>query len=225
MDKLSRRAFLRMGAGLAGAAALSRTVFPLFAEKETEEWTPPESARVSFLRGELLVNGASADLGDVLKQGDRLETLARSEAEIEVRDYALFQIKANTVVDLDDILGTPDIKVRKGWFLIIVKKMKVMNVSTPMVLAGVRGTVLFFNVLDDRKMYMCDCNGTVDLSDASTGQKLKTVTSYYHKPFNFRLGKDGLKMTPAGMLYHDNRDILEMSDRFPVETKMFEGKY
>jgi len=46
---------------------------------------------------------------------------------------------------------SPRVEVKKGWFLAIIKRETQFEVGTPLVLAGVRGTVLFVNVLNDEE--------------------------------------------------------------------------
>jgi hypothetical protein len=129
-----------MGAGLIGAVMVTKCAVPLFAPQEAEQLVPPESTAVRYVSGVLLVNPKGAEPGTQLNAGDRLETGDRSEAEIETSDYALFHIKENSIVEIDDILQDAAVTVRKGWFLAVVRKMKEFSLSTPMVLAGVRGT-------------------------------------------------------------------------------------
>ncbi len=81
-----------------------------------------------------------------------VKTGVNSEAEIEIRDYAVFHIKENSTVLLEDVLLSPRVEVKKGWFLAIIKRETQFEVGTPLVLAGVRGTVLFVNVLNDEEV-------------------------------------------------------------------------
>ncbi len=224
MVRMNRREFFRMGAGLLGAALVTKCAVPLFSSQGSEQWVPPESAAVRYISGVLLVNGIRAEPGMVLNAGDHLETGDWSEAEIEIQDYAVFRMKANSVVEIDDIFQDAAVTVRNGWFLAVVRKKKEFSVLTPMVLAGVRGTVFFINVLDAERLYLCDCNGTVDLKNAMDGRILKTVTSEYHTAFNLSKMQNGVAITSAGQKYHHDSDILKMARRFPEETEVFKRR-
>jgi hypothetical protein len=224
MIRINRREFFRMGAGLIGAAVVTKCAVPLFSSQDATEWVPPESAAVRYTSGVLLVNGVRAEIGTVLNRRDRLQTGDRSEAEIEIQDYAIFHMKENSIVEIDDIFLTAHVTVRKGWFLAVVRKKKEFSLSTPMVTAGVRGTVLFVNVLNDERMYLCDCNGTVDLTDTTNGRFLKSVTSEYHTAFDLTRMQNGVALTGAGLRYHHDDDILKMARRFSEETEVFKRK-
>jgi hypothetical protein len=154
----------------------------------------------------------------VVKTGDN------SEAEIEIRDYAVFHIKENSTVLIEDILSSPRVEVKKGWFLAIIKRETQFEVGTPLVLAGVRGTVLFVNVLNDEEAYLCDCNGKVDLEDNATGDVVQNVVASYHKAFTLKKRGGGLDITRAKLLYHKDSDILQMADRFNRETMVIKNK-
>ncbi len=119
MEALSRRKFIRMGISAALAFFITKMPLKLFPANSTEEdWVMPGEGRIIFISGEVRVNGIRVDIGDPLKEGDVLETGENSEAEIEIRDYAIFHVKANSTVQIEDIFKSPRINVKKGWFLI-----------------------------------------------------------------------------------------------------------
>ncbi|HEA67331.1 MAG TPA: hypothetical protein ENI07_10990, partial [Desulfobacterales bacterium] len=189
-----------------------------------EDWIMPEEGRVSFVSGEVFINNNRGDVGDTVREGDVVKTGDNSEAEIEIRDYAVFLIKENSTVLLEDVFSSPKVEVKKGWFLAIIKRETLFEVGTPLVLAGVRGTVLFVNVLNDEEAYLCDCNGKVDLEDTATGDVVQNIVSNYHKAFTLNRRSDGLGIERAKLLYHNDSDILQMADRFNRETMVFRNK-
>jgi hypothetical protein len=222
MERIDRRSFLRLGAGVFAAALFTRTPLTLFSSQDEEEsWVAPKAARVGYLVGTLLINGRGAEQGDEIVEGDILQTEDNSEADIEIKNYAMFHMKANTTVEVNDIFKAARVTVKKGRFLTIVRSGKSFHVTTPMVLAGVRGTVLFVNVLDEKRVYLCDCNGNVDLLKVPGKHRLKSIESDYHTAFNLKRTGSGLQITRAGLFYHHDRDILKMAERFPKETEIF----
>jgi hypothetical protein len=224
VEKISRRDFIHTGLTVTFVSLLAGVPFRLFSSEEVEPWIEPKEARVSFIFGDFFINGIKSEVGASIVEGDVIHTGERSEADIEIKDYAIFHMKANTVIEMNNIVTGGRVKVRKGWFLSIVKKGRDFQVSTPTSLAGVRGTVLFVNVLDDDNMYLCDCNGKVDIIDARSKSQLKSIESEYHTAFNIRRAGKGVQITRAGLLYHGDRDILKMAKRFPQETKIFKDR-
>jgi hypothetical protein len=224
MERMKRREFIRLGAGVVAAAFCIKNPLSLFPAQTQEDFEVPKAARVSYLYGELLINGVSAEQGAEIFEGDIVQTGDNSEADIEIRDYAIFHIKANSTVEMNDIFQNAGVTVKRGWFLTIVRSGKDFAVSTPMVLAGVRGTVLFMNVLDDGRLYLCNCNGKIDIMDAKGMRRLKTSVSEYHTAFSMTRTGSGTQITAAGLLYHHDSDILKMAKRFQKETEVFRKK-
>jgi hypothetical protein len=225
MEKISRKNFIKVGISAIAAFGLVNNPLKLIASDSTDDdWVMPEEARVSFASGEVFINNSRGDVGDIVREGDVVNTGDNSEAEIEIRDYAVFHIKENSTVLIEDILLSPRVEVKKGWFLAIIKRETQFEVGTPLVLAGVRGTVLFINVLNDEEAYLCDCNGKVDLEDSATGDVAQNIVSSYHKAFTLRKRGSGLDIERAKLLYHKDSDILQMDDRFNRETMVIRNK-
>ena len=225
MKKISTRNFIKIGISAIAAFVLVKNPLKLIASNTSDEdWIMPEEGRVSFVSGEVFINNNRGDVGDTVREGDVVKTGDNSEAEIEIRDYAVFLIKENSTVLLEDVFSSPKVEVKKGWFLAIIKRETRFEVGTPLVLAGVRGTVLFVNVLNDEEAYLCDCNGKVDLEDTATGDVVQNIVSNYHKAFTLNRRSDGLGIERAKLLYHNDSDILQMADRFNRETMVFRNK-
>jgi len=224
MERISRREFIRAGLGSAAAAALLRDPFRLFAAARKDGWATPVEARISYASGEVFLNDARAGSGSPVARGDTIRTGLGSEAEVEVRDYSVFNIRENSVVRLNDALAAPEMEVKKGWFLVIVKKGTPVKLKTPMVLAGIRGTVVFLNVLGDDQSYLCNCNGKVELVDPRTGEEVRTVSSSYHTAYQVGVSQARVSLVRAGLLYHTDDDILRMAGRFRRETEVFRAR-
>ena len=224
MERISRRDFIRTGLSVTFISLFTRVPFRLFSSQEVEPWVEPIEARVSFISGEFFINGIKAEAGDNIVEKDTIRTGDRSEADIEIKNYAIFHMKENTIIEINDVVAEGRVKVKRGGFLAIVKKGKEFQVSTPTVLAGVRGTVLFVNVLSDDTAYFCDCDGKVDIIDSRSMSQLQSVESEYHTAFYIRKAGKGVQITRAAQLYHHDSDILKMAKRFPQETKVFKDK-
>ena len=137
MKKISRRNFIKIGISAIAAFVLVKNPLKLIASNTSDEdWIMPEEGRVSFVSGEVFINNNRGDVGDTVREGDVVKTGDNSEAEIEIRDYAVFLIKENSTVLLEDVFSSPKVEVKKGWFLAIIKRETRFEVGTPLVLAG-----------------------------------------------------------------------------------------
>jgi hypothetical protein len=213
-----------MGIGVAGSFFLLRSPFNSLAGTRESDWEAPMEGRVSFVLGDVFINDQAASEGDAVSEGDVIRTGPDSAAEVEIKDFSIFHIKENTEVEIEDILTSPKVKVRKGWFLIIVRKDTPFEVDTPTVLAGVRGTVFFFKVYDDDTAYVCDCNGKIELFDSRSGESLTLIKSNYHKAFDLNREGGTVSVKRTRLRYHEDNDILRMAGRFPQETRVIKDK-
>jgi hypothetical protein len=209
-----------MGIGAAGAFLLLRNPYRLIAGTRDSDWEAPMEGRISFVLGDVFINDQAASEGDAVTEGDVIRTGPESAADVEIKDFSIFHIKENTEVEIEDILTSPKVKVRKGWFLIIVRKDTPLEVDTPTVLAGVRGTVFFFNVFDDDTAYICDCNGRIELFDSRSGESLRLIKSTYHTAFDLNREGGTVSVKRTRLRYHEDDDILRMAGHFPQETRV-----
>ncbi len=221
METMKRREFIRMIFGTAAAALLVKHPFRLIAASRNEDWEMPVEGRISFAAGEVYINDVMVESGAAVGEQDTVRTGPGSEADVEIRDFAVFHLKEKSSVTIENILDQPNIRVKKGWFLLIVKRKNGFMVESPTTLAGVRGTVIFFNVLDEKRAYFCDCNGKVELTDAGTKRPIKKVVSQYHTAFHLSRSASGVELERAELLYHNDEDILRIADRFKRETLVF----
>ena len=224
MERFNRREFIRLGIGAAAAALLLKNPYRLIAGSRDDDWKMPDQGRISYVSGEVFLNDRLVVEGALVSKGDVVRTGPRSEAEIEIRDSAVFSVRENTTVEVGDVLASPTLRVRKGWFLIIVRKGVPFKVFTPTVLAGVRGTVFFFEVSGDDSTYLCNCNGRLELFDVEKGELLRTFSSRYHTALDIEREGGTVSMEKALMHYHEDEDILRMAGRFPRETVVFKEK-
>jgi hypothetical protein len=224
MKMVNRREFIKGCIFFTTAFILIKNPFKLLAAKRGKDWIMPEQGRISFITGEVLINDEKADIGDIVREGDTVRTGDDSEADVEIRDYTIFHIKENSTVIVRNIFEKPRIDVKKGWFLIIVRRGIPAELRTPTVLAGIRGTVFFFNVLSKNDIYVCDCNGKVDLVDIETHRLIQRIVTSYHKAFNVTREGAQIKINKTGLKYHHDSDILKIAERFPRETMVFRNR-
>lgn len=219
--ELTRREIIRAGVASAAAIVAASAPLSLLASRRGKDWTMPAEGRIGYASGQVYVNGRQAVSGDPVSAEDLVETGPGSQVDIEMRDYSIFHLRENGSVLVGDILSSPSVSVKRGWFLMIVKKGTPLEVRTPTVLAGIRGTVIFFNVLEERPEYFCTCNGSIELVNPFSGALIRTVKSRYHAAYYLSGTRGAVELAKAGLLYHTDEDILRMAGRFSRETMVF----
>jgi len=181
-------------------------------------------ARVTYLEGDVTVNGETAVLGNYVAVGSTVTTGEDALLEITFSDRNIFEIQANTVavVSVNDKMRSVDLKT--GSFGAVFDKLQTVSssggdgfrVTAPTAVGGVRGTTFFFEVEDQDNTYVCACNGTVAMADADR-QQVQEVTAKHHKAFRYTRGSDGtITVNGAGMLYHTDDQMNQLASRIGV---------
>jgi len=70
-----------------------RHLFRLIAASRNKEWEMPIEGRISFTAGDVYVNDVRVESGAVVSEGDTIRTGPGSEADVEIRDFAVFHLK------------------------------------------------------------------------------------------------------------------------------------
>lgn len=138
----------------------------------TPKSVPAKTAIISFIGTVEITRGAEAArpvvLGEELKQGDIIKTGQASFLVFNIGETATARIQADTSVTLSNItdMANIDINLTKGGVLNKVNKLAkggTYKISTPTVVASVRGTVFSANV-DEGTNTVAVKNGTVDVT-------------------------------------------------------------
>jgi len=113
-------------------------------------------------------NQSSGNVGDVLRHGDRLETLRGNTARISLdssRQNLIF-IAENTIIEINDSDLRMGLTLIKGRIFASLKKLKdksTFKVMTPMAVATVRGTQFEVSLSDDDVQFL-DYSGSVEVA-------------------------------------------------------------
>lgn len=147
--------------------------FVVWCTQPREEEKP---ARITFISGEVLLNGKACEFGTPLKIGDTITTGAKSVAVIQFGESSVISLKENSSFTLDALVISKEgdivaIKQKFGSsFNKIVKRGTNYSVSTPTSVAAVRGT-----------SFLCTVHEKGSLIKLSTG-KIKVIPIIVGEP-------------------------------------------
>jgi hypothetical protein len=134
--------------------------------------------------GDFRLNGVAAGRGDLVKPGDIATTGPNSSAVIVIGRHA-FMLRANSRVEFyseyferEGVISGA-LKVATGAMLAVFGSTDNTTISTPLATIGIRGTACYMDSRPNRT-YACVCYGRADLSSATTGRLLETITSTKH---------------------------------------------
>ena len=134
------------------------------------------------LKGKVLLNGQPASVGQIVKMGDALETFADAEVVFIVGKDAYLQ-RSGSKIRLETTTGgfTQLLRVVSGRVLAVFAKGE-MQISTPTVTLGIRGTGVYIEAEAD-KTYVCLCYGTADyIPTADPSHAITQTTQHHEKP-------------------------------------------
>lgn len=174
-----------------------------------------EEGVLHFLVGDVRVDGRKAALGAKIGRGAVVETGPESIAEVRFGHETGLRIRENSRVKIDRPASAYRILLAHGTLLSLVKHKADFVVQTPITTAGVRGTSFFVQVSDDTTVYVCTCNGSLDLRDGD--RTLKKVSAAHHEPYGIHGRPGRLSVEPQGMLNHTDVELFEQRYRLEQE--------
>lgn len=189
----------------------------------TQEVPKPslQGATVTFIDGDLQINGRTAAVGDPVPDGATVETGKDSTAEIQFSGKNIVGLGKGTiaVLSLGNLKRTLELKT--GRAAAVLKKLDAlaggeMNLRTPTASGAVRGTTFWTQVKADGSTYFCTCNGSIELGDDAGGQKTLT-RNIHHGALEFARKADGqVTLTTAGLQEHGDADLEALAARIGV---------
>jgi hypothetical protein len=190
---------------------------------------PMPSGKITYLEGEVTVNGRDGTIGQAVPDGARLQTGPASVCEITWGARNIIQIQENTRVILKTARLTPGIDLQRGSVGAVLNKLDAISgrdtfrIRTPSVVAGVRGTAFFVKVEDAANTYVCACNGSVGVTRGWSGQAELASSAHMARRFTRR----GLatRITEPGLLYHDNATMDRIAEKIGYTIPWGQGGY
>ena len=174
------------------------------------------SARLDYVNGEVSIDGVAVEAGATIKPTFAIETGAASNCGIIFDEKNILHVDENTEAYIDLAADVRNVEIRRGMIASALRKLSLVSaheperfrVSSPAAVAGVRGTVFLVRVEDDAKTYLCDCNGVLDIRDASGGNARK-VEAAHHKAFRYTRSGAVVTSAEADLQYHTDQ-MMEM---------------
>lgn len=176
---------------------------------------------ISFITGEVTLNGESTSIGSKVAVGDRIETGSDSFCEVLFGKRNIFRLESGSSLRF----GGPEFNLDKGSIALVTSKLKKiafnadsLSVRTSSAVAGVRGTVFFIKKEDENNTYVCICNGQINTYDRS-GHDKKSDKAGHHKAMRITLSGGSVTRANAPLLYHDDALMEEVASKIGVVIK------
>jgi hypothetical protein len=172
---------------------------------------------VVFFEGDVKIDGAPTEIGNVVAGKFLVETGPGASCEIVFDKKNALRISQNAVASLDFSGKIKQVALQKGGLTSVLRKLgKVagsdsFRVSTGTVVAGVRGTS-FCIWADETSTYVCACNGSVHTIDAK-GSNEQSLRAAHHVARNYTRQGDSISLSPAGIEHHSDASVESLAAR------------
>lgn len=135
-----------------------------------------QDGRVEYVEGEVWIDSSGtrevADFGSPVSAGDLVTTGSDGIAIVTVGSGAQIKLRENTVVEIHEAISSGSVDLRQGGIFARVSRSvaggRAFQVSTPTVVAGVRGTEFFIaygrTIEELPDVWLCVNEGSVEIA-------------------------------------------------------------
>jgi hypothetical protein len=155
------------------------------------------------LRGNVHVNGASAQRGGELRAGDSVRTQAGAEI-VFVAQADAFLVRQNSEVSL----LANGLRVVTGAVLSVFRPNERKEIRTSTATIGIRGTAVYIEAEPERT-YACTCYGTAVLAPVAQPAAAETVTTRHHEQPRYIMAAGSPQMLmQAPVINHTDAELI-----------------
>lgn len=166
------------------------------------------SGKLVTADGSVRVNGRPAAAGALVKEGDRLSVGRGSRAVVLLSTGAAFRLGPNSELRVSDLGARTHLTLKKGDILSAVKTGTKYHVTTPKVVAAVRGTVFYMQSTRVHPSLICICHGKVDVS--APGKAKRRVDTDHHKLYAVKPNARWIPLELSGHTDEEAGALVEM---------------
>ncbi len=205
---------------------LSVSAAVLFGGGSSEDKTVsvPFSGKISYMTGNVLLNGSEAETGLPVNSGDVVETFEDSFCELIFNERNIIRVESGSILEIaeNDFI---DFSLHKGSVGVVADKLGkigksyeklVLKTSTSVL--GVRGTLFFVKVEDSSNTYICICQGKANTYKKGRSDK-KKIKSVHHKAVRYTKTGEGIVESAAPLLYHDDASMELLASKIGIEVE------
>jgi len=159
--------------------------------------------------GDILLNGRRMLPQQIVQTGDEVQTGPGSRLLFQIGDAA-FHVRQNSRlrVERGASLNTVSLlRLITGAVVSVFGRGGNRAIVTPTLTAGIRGTGLYTEIMDDQggRTYLCNCYGTVDV--ASGDERVVSQASYHQSFWGEPAVRNGHFIRPANAFNHTDEEL------------------
>lgn len=160
--------------------------------------------------GDIALNGQRMLAQQHIQTGDEIATGPASRL-VFVIGNAAFHVRQNSRITVERgiTLNTVSLlRLLSGAVVSVFGRAGNRSIVTPNLTAGIRGTGVYTEIMDDQggRTYFCNCYGTVDVA-AGGGQRTVSESSYHQSFWGEPEARNGRFLRPAKAINHTDEEL------------------
>lgn len=159
--------------------------------------------------GDVLLNGRRMLMQQTVQTGDEIQTGPGSRLVFVLGDAA-FHVRQNSrlTVERGATLHTVSLlRLLTGAVISVFGRGAHRTIVTPTLSAGIRGTGVYTEIMDDQggRTYLCNCHGTVDVTAGP--DRVVSQASYHQSFWGEPVARNGRFIRPAHAINHSDEEL------------------
>ncbi len=159
--------------------------------------------------GDILLNGQRMLPQQTVQTGDQIQTGPGSRLVFVIGDAA-FHVRQNSRLSVErgaTLNAVSLLRLLTGAVVSVFGRGPQRAISTPTLTAGIRGTGVYTEVMDDQggRTYFCNCYGTVDV--ARGPERVVSQASYHQSFWGEPVARNGRFIRPANAFNHTDEEL------------------
>lgn len=159
--------------------------------------------------GDILLNGRRMLPQQTVQTGDQIQTGPDSRLVFVIGDAA-FHVRQNSRLSVErgaTLNAVSLLRLLTGAVVSVFGRGSHRSISTPTLTAGIRGTGVYTEVMDDQggRTYFCNCYGAVDV--AAGPDRAFSQASYHQSFWGEPAARNGRFIRPANAINHTDEEL------------------
>ena len=159
--------------------------------------------------GDILLNGRRMLPQQTVQTGDQIQTGPGSRLVFVIGDAA-FHVRQNSRLSVErgaTLNAVSLLRLLTGAMVSVFGRGSNRTISTPTLTAGIRGTGVYTEIMDDQggRSYLCNCYGAVDV--AAGPDRAFSQASYHQAFWGEPAARNGRFIRPANAINHTDEEL------------------
>jgi hypothetical protein len=159
--------------------------------------------------GDILLNGRRMLLQQTVQTGDEIQTGPGSRLVFVIGDAA-FHVRQNSRLRVErgaTLNAVSLLRLLTGAVVSVFGRSGNRSIVTPTLTAGIRGTGVYTEIMDDQggRTYFCNCYGTVEVVRGT--DRVLSQSSYHQSFWGEPAERNGRLIRPANAINHSDEEL------------------